>query len=102
MIKDNKMILEVIISPIPRKRVELLQTFESLLENIKKLCTDCKIKETNKQIILSAEMKSEEQLQKALNSYEFRVLKGAINILASKAEILIDGIKINSKILNAN
>ncbi len=101
MIEENKMLLEIIINPIPQKRIELSQTFEALLENLKKLCSSLKIQETKDTITLTIEMKNEEQLEKSLNSYEFRILKGAINILSSKTEILINGIKSNSKVLNA-
>jgi len=100
MIEKKKMLLEIIIDPIPKKRIELSQTFESLLEDLKTLCSSLKIKETKDTITLMIEMKNEEQLEKSINSYEFRILKGAINILSSKTEILINGIKSNSKVLD--
>ena len=102
MSKKGKMLLEIIIIPIPQKRIELSQTFESLLENLKKLCCNLKIKETKDKIILFIEIKNKEQLEKGINSYEFRILKGAINLLSSKSEILINGVKSNTKILNVN
>ena len=102
MIEDNKILLELIISPIPQKRIELSQTFEHLLENLKKLCSSLQIIETGDKITLTIEIKDEAQLEKSINSYEFRVLKGALNMLSSRTEIRINGIKSDSKVLDAN
>ena len=63
MIEKNKILLEVIISPIPSKRIELSQTIEFLMESLKKVCSNFKINETENNITLTAEMKNKEQLK---------------------------------------
>ena len=102
MIEKNKILLEVIINPIPRKRIELLQTLKGLLANLKKICSNFNIKETNENIRLIAEMKSEEQLDKAINSYEFKILKGAVNTLAIETDIIINGVISDSNVFDVN
>lgn len=48
-----------------------------------------------------AELINEEQLKKITSCYEFQILKGAINTLANKTEVLINGIKSNSNVLDS-
>ena len=93
-------LLEIIITPLPQKRVELNQSIDSLQGKLRQCCSNLEIARTENTISLIAKLENQEQLEKMAGSNEFVLLWGAIKTLGIKSEIFINGIKSKGRDLN--
>jgi len=98
-------LLEIIVTSIPGKHIELIQTINSLLGSMQQYSSDFNITKTGNTIRLMIELENEAHLKKMVATNNFMLLLGALNTLGDQYEIFINGIKsneldINPKILN--
>ena len=93
-------LLEIIITPIHEKRVELNQSMDSLQDKLQQCCLNLEIVKTKNTISLIAELENEEQLKKMMSENDFIILRGAIITLGMKYEVLINGVKRNGQDLS--
>jgi len=85
--------LEIIVTPIPEKCIELNQTFYSLVGSLQQVFSNFKTENTENSISFSVELENEAHLKKVAASNDFILLLGAVRTLGIKSEILINGIK---------
>jgi len=93
-------LLEIIVTTIPEKHIELIQTINSLLGSMQQFSSNFNITKTGNTISLMAELENEAHLKKVADSNEFVLLLGTCRTLGIKSEILINGFK--SKNLDLN
>jgi hypothetical protein len=82
---------KIAVTPIASKRLELIQTMESLLQLYRPFCEDINLKESQRMIFITGTVKDMQQLKKITDSKEFEVFNGALSILAIKTEFNIVG-----------
>ena len=85
--------LEIRITSIERKRVELTQTLAYLKKDMQRYCSNMMITEDDCLICFSAEFISIEQLTEMLLGDEILILSGSITSLGEKSEITISKAK---------
>ena len=81
------------ITPIPVKRLELIQTLESLLELCRIYCEEIKLTESKRQIIITGMVNDKGQLKQIAGSKEFEILNGALTLLSVKTEFQLKAIR---------
>lgn len=71
------------------KRLELIQTLESLLQLYQPYCKEINLKESKRMIFITGTVKDMRQLKKITDSKEYEVFTGALSLLAVKTEFNI-------------
>ena len=86
-------LLEIVITPLPEKHMELIQTLNSLLGELQQYSSNFSIKKTGNVVNLKLELENQEQLKKFTNGNDCNLFWGAINTLGTNSEVFINGIK---------
>ena len=86
-------LLEIVISPLPEKHMELIQTLNSLLGELQQYSSNFSIKKTGNVVNLKLELENQEQLKEFTNDKDCNLFWGAINTLGLQSEIFINGNK---------
>ena len=83
--------LKFTVTPIPAKRLELLQSLESLMILFRPYFDELTISESKRMIIIEGRARDMGQLKEIIDSREFEVLSGALSMLALKTNLNIKG-----------
>ena len=84
-----QLIIDIV--PFRRKRLELMQTLDILMESLHKNGFTVSFIDTITKIAILIELKDEKQLDDLLNSSDFLILKGAVKTLSSKYSMTANG-----------
>ena len=87
----NMQQFKLTVTPIPVKRLELIQTLQTLLELFRPYCEEISLTELKKLIIITGTVKDVGHLRKMADSKEFKVLNGALSLLAERTDFNLKG-----------
>ena len=87
-------LLEIVISSLPEKQIELIQTLNSLLGKLQQYSSKFSIATTGNRVKIIVELENQEQLKKFLASNDCSLLWGAISTLGTGSKVYINGVRI--------
>jgi len=93
-------ILRIKVQAKTSKYLELSQSLYAMHENLKEFCSSLIISEKNKVFLITSKLKSDDCLDKILNSKGMRILSGTLKVLGKYSEITIDGL--NEKLISSD
>ena len=91
----NVITLEIVFTGDPEKRIELIQTINSVVGSTHSFISDYNISKVGERISLTADLENESDLRKATESLEMQLIYGACRTLGIKFDTFVNGAKVN-------